>query len=627
MMTEQRIKPEELNAKLADLTIPEKDLARFFEIDTQRSRAFKPVLKLNPQTVDLPADPEAARARSDAAMNFANRIARMRRLLKFERMTAGDYAGPIIVSEGDSWFQYPILLDDTIDHLYDRGFAIRSLDAAGDTLENMLAGHEYLDAIQETGASIFLLSAGGNDALGGGDLRAHLRYFDPALSPSAHLLPSFEKLIDRTQVMYERVLREIDALPGVVTICHGYDYAIPNAGKWLGEPMISRGITDPAFQRAIAMKMIDTFNDRLRLLVVRFGGRAVHVDARGAVGTTLKDWHDELHPTNEGYGRVAGRFADVITKIPTPAVRVVPLSRSDITSGKRSRSLGPVHPVGRRGWSLHIGMNKIDTGHYGDDGKLFACHFDAEDMARIARERGFENVGLLLDDQATREAVKASISGAVEHLKAGDLFLFTYAGHGSQIPDFNADEPDRADETLCLFNGMFIDDELYELWSRFADDVRIVMISDSCHSGSVLRALRRTAPERASAGEGEIKSRLLPLTVAARTFRQHREFYTAIGRKRLGTEERTLVRELNMPLRGPVLLLSGCQDNQESQDGIGNGRFTQELLLIWDEGRFSGDWRELHRRIVAGMPPDQTPNLMLIGRAPETLAAMPPFLI
>ena len=625
-MTDQLISPEELNAKLADLSIPEKDLSRYFLLDEERSRPFKPVLQLNPQTVNIPGDPEAARARSEAAMTFANRIARMRRLLKFEHMLAGTYNGPIIVSEGDSWFQFPILLDDTIDHLYDHSFAIRSLDAAGDTLENMLAEHEYIDAIEETGASIFLLSAGGNDALGGGNLRDHLRDFDPALSPAAHLLPSFDGLLDRTLAMYERVLREVEALPGVVTICHGYDYAIPNAGKWLGKPMISRGIADPALQRAISKQMIDAFNDRLRLLVVRFGERVVHVDARGAVGATLDEWHDELHPTDEGYGRVARRFVDAIGRVPAPAVRAVPRSIRGVPK-IRSRSPQTVPVASRNGWSLNIGMNKIDPGHYGDDGELFACHFDAEDMARIARERRFEKVELLLDDQATREAVKASISDAADNLKAGDLFLFTYAGHGSQVPDFNADESDRADETLCLFDGMLIDDELYELWSRFADDVRIVMISDSCHSGSVLRQLRRTAPDSAPAGNGGIRSRLLPLHIAARTFREHRDFYTAIGRKRLSTDERVLVRELDMPLRGPVLLISGCQDNQESQDGIGNGRFTQELLLVWDEGRFSGDWRELHRRIVAGMPPAQTPNLMLIGRSPETLAAMPPFSI
>ncbi len=615
-MTDTRITPAELNRKLADLSIPERDLARYFLIDDEGSGLFNPRLQLNPETIVLPADPAAARARSDAALTFANGIARLRRAARFTRMVADGYDGPILVSEGDSWFQYPIILDDTIDQLYEKGFAVRSLDAAGDTLENMLKEREYIEAIREDHASIFLLSAGGNDALGGGNLRAHLRDFDPALSPAAHVLPSFEQLLDHALAMYERVLREVEAEPGVVTICHGYDYVIPNSGKWLGKPMESRGITDGSTQRGIAAHMIDRFNQRLRQLVAGFGERVIHVDARGAVGSTLGSWHDELHPKNPGYGRVADRFEQAIQKAHAIA-RATP----------RSRGLGATAAPTRRGWSLHVGINHIDPAHYGADAPLYGCHFDAEDMERIAAERGFEKRTLLRDEQATRDEVRSTIAAAAAELKAGDVFLFTYAGHGSQVPDFNADEDDGADETLCLFDGMLIDDELYELWSGFADDVRIVMISDSCHSGTVSRAARRTPTVAAPADPAAPRSRLLPLDMAAKAFRMNREFYTRLGRQQRGPDERLLTRELNMPLKGPVLLMAGCQDNQESGDGIGNGRFTQELLRVWDEGRFKGDWKTLAERIISNMPPEQTPKLTLIGRAPEMLAAQGPFSI
>lgn len=617
-MSDARITPAELNRKLADLSIPESELAKYFVTDDEQSGLFHPKLALNPATVELPADPVEARARSEAAMNFANGIARMRRRIRFDRMIADGYSGPVLVAEGDSWFQYPIKLEDTIDYLYAKGFAVRSLDAAGDTLENMLKDHEYVDAIGETKASIFLFSAGGNDALGGGNLRAHLRDFDPTLSPAAHVLPSFEQLLDHALAMYERVLRDVEALPGVVTICHGYDYVIPNAGKWLGKPMISRGIKDGAVQRGIAAHMIDRFNERLRQLVARFGDRAIHVDARGAVGNTLNVWHDELHPKNAGYGRVADRFEQAI-KIVVGRTSA-PRSRA---TGRRVAAKAPA--PARRGWSVHIGLNKVNPAHYGGDAELFGCHFDAEDMERIAAERGFEKRTMLLDEQATRDAVKKAIADAAAKLKAGDLFMLTYAGHGSQVPDFNADEDDGADETLCLYDGMLIDDELYELWSKFADDVRIVMISDSCHSGTVSRAARTAQP---LAVDGEpVRTRLLPLSLAMKAFRNNRDFYTALGRQHRGPDERVLTRELDMPLRGPVLLVAGCQDNQESQDGVGNGRFTQELLRVWDEGRFDADWTTLVKRIVANMPPNQTPRLTLIGRSPEVLAAERPFSI
>ncbi|MBK8107545.1 MAG: CHAT domain-containing protein [Betaproteobacteria bacterium] len=72
-MTDKRITPAELNRRLADLSIPESELAAYFVVDDERSGLFHPKLQLNPATVALPVDPAEARARSEAAMNFRQR--------------------------------------------------------------------------------------------------------------------------------------------------------------------------------------------------------------------------------------------------------------------------------------------------------------------------------------------------------------------------------------------------------------------------------------------------------------------------------------------------------------------------------------------------------------------------
>ena len=46
-------------------------------------------------------------------------------------------------------------------------------------------------------------------------------------------------------------------------ICHGYDYTVPNDGKWLGKPMASLGIANKVLQKAIAREMVDRLNTRL----------------------------------------------------------------------------------------------------------------------------------------------------------------------------------------------------------------------------------------------------------------------------------------------------------------------------------------------------------------------------
>jgi len=62
-------------------------------------------------------------------------------------------------------------------------------------------------------------------------------------------------------------------------------------------------------------------------------------------------------------------------------------------------------------------------------------------------------------------------------------------------------------------------------------------------------------------------------------------------------------------------LISGCQDNQFSQDGTYNGLFTANLLNVWDDGQFKDSYKTFHKRIVSQMPAEQTPNYYVIGKS------------
>ena len=99
-----------------------------------------------------------------------------------------------------------------------------------------------------------------------------------------------------------------------------------------------------------------------------------------------------------------------------------------------------------KGIALTIGLNSIDPEHYGGDGALFACEFDAQDMATIAEAAGFE-VHTLLTKDATRDNVLDMFRSAASTLASGDIFMVSYTGHGGQVPDMNNDEDDYLDET------------------------------------------------------------------------------------------------------------------------------------------------------------------------------------
>jgi hypothetical protein len=267
-----------------------------------------------------------------------------------------------------------------------------------------------------------------------------------------------------------------------------------------------------------------------------------------------------------------------------------------------------------KGISIHIGLNHVDPDHYeGWDGALGACVADAKDMRALAHAQGFRADTLLLNEQATAEAVTAALTGAAKKLRKGDILLLTYSGHGGQVKDTNGDEEkDRMDETWVLFNRQLVDDELYDLWGKFKPGVRIFVLSDSCHSGTVVRAI----PASISGGP---RRRAMPRNVGIKVEKAHAALYRSIQKAHPGSEK--------AKVRASVLLISGCMDNQFSMDGAKNGAFTGTLKKVWAGGKFTGHYRKFRDTIVSRMDPTQTPNYYFVGAPNPTFEKQKPFKI
>jgi metacaspase-1 len=262
-----------------------------------------------------------------------------------------------------------------------------------------------------------------------------------------------------------------------------------------------------------------------------------------------------------------------------------------------------------QGLSIHIGLNSVDPKHYnGWAGKLQACEADANDMARIASERKFEKTTILTTD-ATSDNVTRAISDAAGKLAKDDILFLTYSGHGGQVPDTNGDETDTKDETWVLYDRQLVDDEIYDLYSKFAAGTRILVFSDSCHSGTVNRDIFNAAiPHVVDAGmvdDEEPRTKDLPRDVAESTYEQNKDEYDEIQKSHPSAEK--------AEIGASVILISGCQDNQLSMDGSRNGLFTQQLLAVWKDGKFRGSHRRFHKAIGAKMPPTQSPNYNPVG--------------
>lgn len=281
--------------------------------------------------------------------------------------------------------------------------------------------------------------------------------------------------------------------------------------------------------------------------------------------------------------------------------------------------------------SLHIGLNHVSPIHYGTDQPLKNPVNDAKAMEALASAAGFGSQ-TLFDNEANVAAVANAVNRTSTTLVAGDIFLLTYAGHGAQMFDRTKDEPDSLDETWCLFDRMILDDELDGLYTSFAAGVRIVILSDSCYSGTIARPLtadlvdglksQPVYPDPVGAGPDLLltdpyRFRSMDRSIARSTYLTNQPRYDEA--KALAAATR------NVDLNCSLLLLAACQDNQLASDGDTNGYFTSWLLHLWQQGQFQGSYRDLFNRLDAAMPRQQKPNLLLRGRDTDAFSDQRPF--
>jgi hypothetical protein len=254
--------------------------------------------------------------------------------------------------------------------------------------------------------------------------------------------------------------------------------------------------------------------------------------------------------------------------------------------------------------ALCIGINDYP----GTDSDLDGCVNDANDWAAAFHGRGF-TVKKLLNRQATGKAMRTAIADLVTGAAKGDLVVVQYSGHGSFVPDEDGDEPDGIDECLCPHDvrthGPITDDEMFELYSDHKPGVRILMISDSCNSGTVAKFAPILTPPTAK-GKGAPRRTVRFLPPGAYLSRR--------DMAKLGV--RRAIRRSSPPGRYAGLLMAGCQDTESSWDayfqGRPNGAFTFVALRVLKSLSARATYRDWYRAIRRELPSrqyPQTPNL------------------
>jgi len=139
--------------------------------------------------------------------------------------------------------------------------------------------------------------------------------------------------------------------------------------------------------------------------------------------------------------------------------------------------------------ALCIGINAYP----GTGFDLRGCVNDAHDWAERLSRHDFAMQPLLLDGDATLEAMRGAIDALLRPAAAGDSMVIVFAGHGTcHTPDSTGDELEGYDQGFAPSDvhvaGPMVDDEIHWRLNQRPLGSTLLLIADSCHSGSVSRA-------------------------------------------------------------------------------------------------------------------------------------------
>jgi hypothetical protein len=225
----------------------------------------------------------------------------------------------VIVSEGDSWFSYPLCcnLADYIEMQND--FSMLRLEHNGDDARDIFAkGSGQLKNLKQYlktyPVDLLMLSAGGNDIVSG-ELKNILGNKANGSWQSSVRADTLTTVLDDIVAGYNRLLDLRDELrPNCTVVAHSYCYFVPNgrkatgpfgllsSGPWMKPVLVKRGIDPDVDGRAVSRYLIDNLHKRLSALAtVR---RRFHViDMRDALSEDVH-WADEIHPSGTGFRKL-----------------------------------------------------------------------------------------------------------------------------------------------------------------------------------------------------------------------------------------------------------------------------------------------------------------------------------
>ncbi|SDF90290.1 Lecithin:cholesterol acyltransferase [Dyadobacter soli] len=261
-------------------------------------------------------------------------------------------------------------------------------------------------------------------------------------------------------------------------------------------------------------------------------------------------------------------------------------------------------------FALLIGINEYSPSSSPLIRALNGCLNDVSDFGTFLHQ----NYGDLIPDEqqilvlTNADATRAKvIDGFRKHLtQAGpdDLAVVYYSGHGSTgitAPEFQAGTSDRQEQTWVLHDSResgkydLADKEIALLLEEVsARNPRIVVIADSCHSGSVTRELEQFLQMQPRFEKGTSDVRPLESYLDGA--------YVQRGNVDIPSSDH--------------LLLAACDRVERAWENNGHGQFTQSLISVLGKSGGQVTYADLFvqvRAFIRNALKNQTPQMEPIG--------------
>lgn len=193
--------------------------------------------------------------------------------------------------------------------------------------------------------------------------------------------------------------------------------------------------------------------------------------------------------------------------------------------------------------ALLVGIN-----YYNTENQLYGCINDTKNLKQLLiNQYNFQesNIVVLTDDLTntntlllpSKANILANLKSMLLNSRAGDKLFFGYSGHGSYIIDRSGDETDGYDSVLVPidavtnYNNLIVDDEIKDILDVYLKDgVTLFALLDCCFSGTAM----------------DLKY----------------NYYDSDNGNNITMNFNESL------LKGDVVMISGCKDNQTSADAV-----------------------------------------------------------